>query len=371
VRLRAVGILDVHVGEDVKIYGALETERLICYRFIYHPKEALVFDSSWSACRLMSRAQRLFAKDADHRLKPLGLSPGYIPVILALAVEAALTQKALVQHAAIEQPTMAGTLSRMERDGLVERRGDRTDVRGSLFSLTRLAKSKLPQFFEQLSKGNAVALVGLTADEGRQLVDTLTKDIYNLGGKLPKKNAASGGKHANHLPERSRGMTCICVARVLEPGNCCQRCGPGYGLSACRRLRLDCGSGEFTARGPLPSPGSGLQQPNILGYVLVLCITTYYIRCVLPLFSIGEQIATKRKALGLTQPVLAKKARIGLSTLDALENGRLGELGYSKITNILSALGLELKLQEASARRPTLDELIEEERDDKGLDRRR
>jgi transcriptional regulator with XRE-family HTH domain len=90
----------------------------------------------------------------------------------------------------------------------------------------------------------------------------------------------------------------------------------------------------------------------------------------LSLPSIGEHIAAKRKERGLTQPALAKKARVGLSTLDALENGRLGELGYSKITNILSALGLELKLQEASARRPTLDELLEEERDDKGLDRR-
>jgi transcriptional regulator with XRE-family HTH domain len=91
----------------------------------------------------------------------------------------------------------------------------------------------------------------------------------------------------------------------------------------------------------------------------------------LQLPSIGKEIATKRKALGLTQPALAKKARIGLSTLDALENGRLGELGYSKITNILSALGLELKLQETSTRRPTLDELMEEEQNDKGVDRRR
>jgi len=91
----------------------------------------------------------------------------------------------------------------------------------------------------------------------------------------------------------------------------------------------------------------------------------------LTLSSIAEQIAIKRKALGVTQPALAKRARVGLSTLDALENGRLGELGYSKITNILSALGLELKLQEAGGRRPTLDELMEEERDDKGLDRRR
>ena len=91
----------------------------------------------------------------------------------------------------------------------------------------------------------------------------------------------------------------------------------------------------------------------------------------LPLSSLGEQIATKRKTLGLTQRTLAKKARVGLSTLDALENGRLGELGYSKISNILTALGMELKLQEASTRRPTLDELMEEGRDDQGLDRRR
>jgi predicted transcriptional regulator len=96
-----------------------------------------------------------------------------------------------------------------------------------------------------------------------------------------------------------------------------------------------------------------------------------YIMRVLPLSLLGEQIATKRKTLGLTQPMLAKKAKVGLSTLDALENGRLGELGYSKITNILAVLALELKLQEASAGRPTLEELMEEGRDDEGLDRRR
>ncbi len=117
--------------------------------------------------------------------------------------------------------------------------------------------------------------------------------------------------------------------------------------------------------------GSGSRKPSILGYLIVFSAKTLYIRCMLPLSSLGEQIATKRKVLGLTQPTLAKKARVGLSTLDALENGRLGELGYSKITNILTVLGLELKLQEASTGRPTLDELMEEGRDDQGLDRRR
>jgi transcriptional regulator with XRE-family HTH domain len=91
----------------------------------------------------------------------------------------------------------------------------------------------------------------------------------------------------------------------------------------------------------------------------------------LPLYLLGEQIAIKRKSLGLTKPTLAKNARVGLSTLDALENGRMGELGYSKITNILAALGLELKLKQASASRPTLEELMEEARVDDGPDRRR
>lgn len=86
---------------------------------------------------------------------------------------------------------------------------------------------------------------------------------------------------------------------------------------------------------------------------------------------IGEQISSKRKALGLTQAALAKKAAVGHSTVDALENGRLGELGFTKITRILTALGLALKLQEASSRRPTLDELLEEDRDDQGMDRQR
>ncbi|MDE3105818.1 MAG: helix-turn-helix domain-containing protein [Acidobacteriota bacterium] len=84
----------------------------------------------------------------------------------------------------------------------------------------------------------------------------------------------------------------------------------------------------------------------------------------LPIATIAEKIARKRKELGLSQSALAKKAHIGRSTLDALENGRMGELGYTKINNILSALGLELRLQEMASRRPTLEELMSEEHHD-------
>ena len=58
-------------------------------------------------------------------------------------------------------------------------------------------------------------------------------------------------------------------------------------------------------------------------------------------------------------------------TLDALENKRAGELGFVKLTKLLAALGLELKLQASGTRRPTLDELLEEEHGAQSLDRRR
>jgi transcriptional regulator with XRE-family HTH domain len=90
----------------------------------------------------------------------------------------------------------------------------------------------------------------------------------------------------------------------------------------------------------------------------------------LDLISIGKEIAETRKRLKLTQAALSRKAGLSRATLDALENGRAGELGFSKLTRLLAALGLELKLQRAGSERPTLDELLQEDHDDQGLDRR-
>src|SRR5450755_4216868 len=97
-------------------------------------------------------------------------------------------------------------------------------------------------------------------------------------------------------------------------------------------------------------------MPNILGIMLNL-------------LTFGGRVAEKRKSLKWTQLELAQKAQISRATLDALENGRLGELGFSKLSKILAALGFELMLEQAMLRRPTLDEIREENRDDQGLDR--
>ena len=92
---------------------------------------------------------------------------------------------------------------------------------------------------------------------------------------------------------------------------------------------------------------------------------------VLDLNTIGTQIVECRKQLKLSQTELSRKAGLSRATLAALENGRAGELGFSKVTRLLTVLGLDLTLQTAISQRPTLDELIQEDRDDKSLDRHR
>jgi transcriptional regulator with XRE-family HTH domain len=86
--------------------------------------------------------------------------------------------------------------------------------------------------------------------------------------------------------------------------------------------------------------------------------------------TIGLHVAQRRKTLKLRQADLAQKAGVSRATLDALENGRLGELGFAKVAKILAAVGLDLSLGEPSKRRPTLEDLMQEDERDQSLGRR-
>jgi MarR family transcriptional regulator, transcriptional regulator for hemolysin len=129
---------------------------------------------------LTSRAARLYARVADGLLKPLGLAAGQIPIFAALKDGAALSQMTLARIAQIEQPTMAATLSRMERDGLIRREPDPADGRSSLISLTPAAIAKIPRMSELLTGGNEEALKGFDHAEKKVLAEMLVRIIANL-----------------------------------------------------------------------------------------------------------------------------------------------------------------------------------------------
>lgn len=134
-----------------------------------------------SAGYMTSWAARLFARAIDRRLKPLGLAPAHMPVMFALGDGRELSQKALAEAAAIEQPTMAATLARMERDGLVLRRPNPDDRRAALFSLTPEAREQADAVYAAAFEINDAALAGLTQEERAAFLGMLARVVAALG----------------------------------------------------------------------------------------------------------------------------------------------------------------------------------------------
>jgi MarR family transcriptional regulator for hemolysin len=129
-------------------------------------------------------AARLFARAIDVRLKPLGLSSAYMPVIFALARGDALSQRALTEAASIEQPTMAATLARMERDGWVTKRPDPNDRRSALYSLTPKGMEVTDKVRAAGQAVNVAAMDGLSDAEREAYLALLGKVVANLARNL-------------------------------------------------------------------------------------------------------------------------------------------------------------------------------------------
>ncbi|MDB5613832.1 MAG: MarR family transcriptional regulator [Devosia sp.] len=128
-----------------------------------------------SAGYMTNLVGRLFLRELERNLAPIGLTPAYMPVLLALEGGTALTQKALAARARVEQPTMTATLNRMERDGLIERRVNPDDGRSTLVSLTPAAVDKLPAVENVVTAINALVLEQMTVDERSQFFALLQK----------------------------------------------------------------------------------------------------------------------------------------------------------------------------------------------------
>ena len=129
---------------------------------------------------LVHWAARLFRRMADRRLQPLGLAAGHLPVLTALIDSEPLSQKALTEHAGIEQPTMAATLARMERDLIIERRPDPRDRRSSLFSLAPATRAKVAAVQAAIEGMNVDALAVLPVEDRRRFREMLLAVIASL-----------------------------------------------------------------------------------------------------------------------------------------------------------------------------------------------
>ncbi|WP_416192557.1 MarR family winged helix-turn-helix transcriptional regulator [Neisseria sp. CCUG12390] len=130
-----------------------------------------------SAGYLMNHIARQFAILLNEGLSPLGVSPAQFPILLTLWEKDGLSQHDLVAIADLKQATIANTLARMERDGLIVRTAHPTDARSRAIWLTDKAKALQEKATAIAQAINQTALSVLTDDEQVAFIEMMNKVV--------------------------------------------------------------------------------------------------------------------------------------------------------------------------------------------------
>jgi len=138
------------------------------------------FDPLSTPSFLVKQVAKELTRLAEAELRPLGVGIGSLPVLAALKSGAAMTQADLARLLHVEQPSMAQTLVRLERDGLIRRRPHPANRRIQLIELTAACQEVLPRSKAILLKGNERLLAGFSADDASLLLSLLKRASDNL-----------------------------------------------------------------------------------------------------------------------------------------------------------------------------------------------
>lgn len=140
----------------------------------------MTFDKNRSAGYLANHMARLFAVGLQERIRPLGIAPAQFMVLLELWREDGVSQRDLVERLDVEQATIANTLSRMERDGLISRVPHQGDARMKLIRLTPKARRIEAEAIAAARAQNETALGDLTPAEQGDFLDMMRRVIARM-----------------------------------------------------------------------------------------------------------------------------------------------------------------------------------------------
>lgn len=128
----------------------------------------------------VNHVARLLAQALAAGIAPYGVVPGQFAQLLALFGQDGLTQRELCDRVRVEQATMANTLKRMQRDGLVRCVPDPDDGRRIRVFLTAHARNVENDLVAAARAVNAAATAGLTDAEITSYLNLTARLIRNL-----------------------------------------------------------------------------------------------------------------------------------------------------------------------------------------------
>lgn len=128
------------------------------------------------ATELISQLARRTGAEFADQLAPLGLTPAQFAVVDFLVnTGGSATQADIARSVGVEQPTMAATLRRMERDNLIVRVPDPADGRQSFVSPTPAVKRRRARMTAAHERVEFNMLVSLSHVEQAELKRLLRK----------------------------------------------------------------------------------------------------------------------------------------------------------------------------------------------------
>ena len=127
-------------------------------------------------CVMLLRVASELSSSFDQHFARFGLSQGRFMLLMLLARHpGGMSPAALAEAAGVTRPTVTGVLSTLEKSGLVRRRTDPEDHRGSIVTLTdsahRLLRRMLPVHFRK----HASIMSGLEVRERDELASLLRR----------------------------------------------------------------------------------------------------------------------------------------------------------------------------------------------------
>ncbi|CUI01963.1 MarR family winged helix-turn-helix transcriptional regulator [Leisingera aquaemixtae] len=135
------------------------------------------FEKENSAGYLVNHTARLFAAGLQERITPLGITIGQFPILLELWIKDGVTQRELLEKLALEQATLANTLNRMERDGLIVRKKHPADARSQQIWLTEKGQAPRDSAYQAASDQNEHSLAPLSDEEREQFLGLMRRII--------------------------------------------------------------------------------------------------------------------------------------------------------------------------------------------------
>ena len=148
-------------------------------------------DSGALAMELLSQLARRASFEFAAQLAPLGLTPAQFAVIdFLFGNGGSATQAEIARSVGVEQPTMAATLRRMERDNLIVRVADPSDGRQSFVSPTPAVKRKRARLAAAQERAEVAILSTLTHSEQGELKRLMLK-MQAIPGERPRLSSRS------------------------------------------------------------------------------------------------------------------------------------------------------------------------------------